>query len=76
MADRVTQADIERICARLNEMVGDKFSLSGAYGGWSLRTKDGGSDVLYSGHVSKRELRDMMFAYMYGFMAAKEAVNV
>lgn len=70
MADRVTQADIERVCSRLAEITGEKFYLSGAYGGWSLRKADG-SDPLYSGHVTKRELRSLMWAYMYGFMSAK-----
>lgn len=75
MADRVTQADLERIVARINGMTGKQFELSGAYGGWSLRTQGGGYDILGSGHVSKRDLRDLMFAFIAGIMTAKEVLN-
>lgn len=46
------------------------YHLSGAYGGYALHrmSNDGGgvSDVLRSGHVPKRELRDLMFAFIEG----------
>lgn len=48
------------------------YHLSFAYGGVSLHrmTNDAGgvTDVLSCGHVSKRELSQMMFSYIYGLM--------
>lgn len=53
------------------------YHLSGAYGGYALHrmeTTGGGiSDALRSGHVSKRELRDAMFAWIAGFEAREAA---
>lgn len=49
------------------------YHLSGAYGGYALHrmsNEAGGIiDALRSGHVSKRELRDLMFAYIAGIEA-------
>lgn len=46
------------------------YHIDQAYGGVELvqmQTAGGGvRDVLRSGHVSKRELRDLMFAYIVG----------
>jgi hypothetical protein len=46
------------------------YHLDGAYGGYSLHrmVSDGGgaADVLRCGHVSKRELLSLMFAYIEG----------
>lgn len=54
---------------------GGNYHLSGAYGGYSLhRMAPGGgvADVLRCGHVTARELRDLMWAFINGFEAAKE----
>jgi hypothetical protein len=53
------------------------YHLDGAYGGVSLHrmASDGGgaSDVLQCGHVSKRELLSLMFAYIAGLNDAAAA---
>jgi hypothetical protein len=67
----VKQADLESAVARLTRITGRKFELSGAYGGWSLREADGWRDVLYSGHVSKRELLTLIQVYTYGIMDSR-----
>ena len=57
--------------------IGDKYvaqigcyHLSGAYGGYALHrmVNDGGgtADVLHSGHVPKRELYELMHAFIRG----------
>jgi hypothetical protein len=50
------------------------YHLSNAYGGYALHrvcnTSGGITDVSNSGHVSKRELYDLMFAYLAGYEAA------
>jgi len=61
---------------------GDKFKanagnyhLSGAYGGWCLcrMYNDGGCVTcpINSGYVSKRELRNLMFAFIDGLQVKK-----
>ena len=50
------------------------YHLSGAYGGYSLHRMaptGGVTDVLRCGHVTARELRDLMWAFISGFYAAK-----
>ena len=50
------------------------YHLSGAYGGYSLHrmVPSGGIvDVLRCGHVTARELRDLMWAFINGFEASK-----
>jgi hypothetical protein len=46
------------------------YHLSGAYGGYSLHRMvnagAGSDDILSCGHVSKRELLSLMFAYIQG----------
>jgi len=53
------------------------YHLSGAYGGVSLHrmVSDGGgaADVLRCGHVPKRELLSLMFAYIEGLNYEKVA---
>jgi hypothetical protein len=52
------------------------YHLSGAYGGWSLvcmHKSTGVSDVLYTGHISRRALYDMIDAYIRGYRAALDA---
>ena len=52
------------------------YHLDGAYGGYALHrmanTAGGVSDVLNSGHVSKRELQSLMFAFIQGLYAGQE----
>ncbi len=54
----------------------DVFYLDGAYGGYALyrvMSEGGGvTDVLNTGHTSKRELRDQMFAYLEGIDAGRK----
>ena len=79
---RVTNSQLEAVVNRLNRITGSphqpyenglpregNYHLSGAYGGWALHrmTKGGGtSDVLNTGHISKRDLINRMFAYTRG----------
>lgn len=53
------------------------YHLDAAYGGYSLaRMSNGGgasSDVLNSGKCSKRQLYDLMFAFLAGFDAGFDA---
>lgn len=52
------------------------YHLSGAYGGWALHRianeSGGASDVFNSGHVSKRELYQLMSAYLRGLETKQE----
>ena len=61
---------------RRHESVPGVYHLDGAYGGYALyrmaNTAGGTSDVLGSGHVSKRELQTLMFAYIQGIYAGQE----
>lgn len=55
----------------------DAYTLSGAYGGYSLHrivNESGGvTDVFGAGHMPKRELYDRMHAFLRGFEIAEEA---
>ena len=55
------------------------YCLDGAYGGVSLHrtVNDGGgvTDVLSCGHVNKRQLYELMHAWIRGYNAAKESVK-
>lgn len=55
------------------------YHIDGAYGGVSLHQmlSDGGGvrDVFRCGHVSKRELSKLMFAFIDGLETAREAVR-
>ena len=50
------------------------YHLDGAYGGYALHrmtNESGGADDIFRvGHVSKRQLRDLMFAFIDGLHAA------
>ena len=49
------------------------YFLSGAYGGWQLcrqTVNDGVQNVLSMGHRPKRELYDLIWAYIKGIQAA------
>ena len=52
------------------------YHLSFAYGGVALHrmVNDGGgvTEPLYTGHVSKRELAERLYAYIYGIQAGLE----
>lgn len=52
------------------------YHLDGAYGGYALHrmVSEGGavSDVLHVGHVSKRELQRLMFAFISGIEVERE----
>jgi hypothetical protein len=82
---RITERDLNILLRRLNELTGspteyfDKesgsinighFTLSGAYGGWSLQrvVSDGGGvdDIFQVGHVPKRQLYELIHAYIKG----------
>jgi len=56
------------------------YSLSGAYGGVSLvqvANVDGGErDVLNVGHVPKREMQTLLYAFISGLVAASELRDV
>lgn len=51
------------------------YHLSGAYGGYALHqmSNSGGgvSEPLYTGHISKRELSDRIFAFIRGIETAQ-----
>ena len=50
------------------------YHLSGAYGGWELDQicRSGGTrDVLNTGHIPKRELYNLICAYMEGIIRTK-----
>lgn len=87
--ERVTIADLEAVCRRINRMVNSTdqqevwtrtedglranigvFYIDGAYGGVALyrvMNEHGGvTDVLNVGHVPKRELQRLMFAFIEG----------
>ncbi len=89
MTDRVTIADLEAICRRINRTVNGTdqlevytrengtlranigvFYLDGAYGGYALYriVSEGGgvTDVLNTGHTTKRELQARMFSFLEG----------
>ena len=55
------------------------YCLDGAYGGVSLHrtANDGGgvNDVLSCGHVTKRQLYELMHAWIRGYNAAKESTK-
>lgn len=55
------------------------YCLDGAYGGVSLHrifsTGGGCEDVLSCGHVTKRQLYELMHAWIRGYNAAKESVK-
>jgi hypothetical protein len=65
--ERTTNKQLEFLCARINAQIGN-FHLSGANGGVSLHqtmTEGGGvRDVFSCGHVTKRDLYQMMRAYL------------
>lgn len=101
MSDRVTNADLEAACKRINRTVNGTdetplwrrihdleeapinvasigvYYVDGAYGGVALYriTSEGGgcTDVFNVGHVPKRELRNLMFAYLEGIDAERIA---
>ncbi len=94
MSERVTIADLETVCRRINRTVNGTdqtpvwstlhdleeapfnranigvFYLDGAYGGYALyriMSEGGGvTDVLGTGHTSKRELQARMFSFLEG----------
>ena len=55
------------------------FCLSNAYGGWELqRTCNSGggvSDCFHSGHIPKKQLYDLICAFIDGIYLAKEEVE-
>ena len=69
-----TQYSTEVPCAA---MIGN-YHLSSAYGGYALHqvvnVSGGIRDISNSGHMSKRALYDLMFAYLAGYEAGKESV--
>ncbi len=92
MSERVTIADLEAVCRRINRTVNGTdevpvwnelvdgensiranigvFYLDGAYGGYALyriMSEGGGvTDVLNTGHTTKRELQARMFSFLEG----------
>ncbi len=92
MSERVTIADLEAVCRRINRTVNGTdevpvwnelvdgensicanigvFYLDGAYGGYALyriMSEGGGvTDVLGTGHTTKRELQARMFSFLEG----------
>lgn len=76
MSKRITAADLEAMADHLNRIVGHKdiFYISYAYGGASLRTKDG-RDVLNRGHVPKRELSELIHAFREGMFFTLQGIK-
>lgn len=62
---------------RWSGLVGN-YHISSAYGGASLHrmvnTSGGASDVFGRGHMPKRELGELMHAFLRGYEAAREEV--
>lgn len=71
---------------KLWQRIGDKnvatigmYYIDGAYGGWALHKihNEGGgiSDPFRNGHMSARELYNLMWAYMEGLADAEKTVS-
>lgn len=69
----------ENYCSEDGSTTIGHYCLDGAYGGVSLHricSAGGGvTDVLSCGHVTKRQLYELMHAWIRGYNAAKESVK-
>ena len=79
---KITMQDLQSAVDTLNRITSfhrihvanvGNYHLDGAYGGWQLSQMDNAScasrDVLSSGHVPKRELYNLIWAYIKGIQA-------
>ena len=77
---KITKQDLQgavdtlnRISCNCNIAAPNAYYLSGAYGGWQLLRKtahDGDQNVLSMGHRPKRELYNLIWAFIKGIQSA------
>lgn len=94
MVDRITNENLERLCAIINKETGsplemfnrggknrsamnvNHFHVDHAYGGVKLcriTSAEGGEiNVLQTGYLAKRDLYELMHAFLRGYRLAKE----